>query len=270
MYSVDRALVFAPPADKKVEPTLESETMKSTRAARLFMFSLLLLIGGSLVGTYHFFSRLNENYILLSSGYEPEKKIIDPYKYTQSKKGLIFALSAVAACGSFFLMVILPEEGKQKRKEAAPAQPSAVLATEVSAPVKPQPALAEAPVSQKEEEVEHIDADAIEAFEEGLTEVTEGEEDVVYGTADITTAAIVDFVHKFPDSALKFLYRKQLDGKPLTTEEEEIYHSWEKRGMTRGKVKAYILTMMDWDNIPKEAMYDIWKKLRDHIYENLS
>ena len=116
--------------------------------------------------------------------------------------------------------------------------------------------------------MEQLEADAIE-FDEPTHEVTEGDDDVVYGTAGITNAAVIDFVHKFPDSALKFLFRKQLDGKPLTAEEEEIYRGWEKRGMNRGKVKAYILTLMEWDNIPKDPLYDIWKKMRDHIFETI-
>ncbi len=77
----------------------------------------------------------------------------------------------------------------------------------------------------------------------------------------------MDFVHKFPDSSLKFLYRKQLNGKPLSREDEDIYTSWEQRGMGRSKVKHYILTLMEWDKLPKDALYEIWKRLRDHIYD---
>ena len=72
-----------------------------------------------------------------------------------------------------------------------------------------------------------------------------------------------------PDSALKFLYRKQLDGKLLGRTEEDIYVEWEKRGMSRGKVKKYILSLMDWKTFPKKPLYEIWKMLRDHIYDNI-
>jgi len=26
---------------------------------------------------------------------------------------------------------------------------------------------------------------------------------------------------------------------------------------------------MEWDNIPKDPLYDIWKKMRDHIFETI-
>ncbi|MBT4289475.1 MAG: hypothetical protein HOD92_19285 [Deltaproteobacteria bacterium] len=79
----------------------------------------------------------------------------------------------------------------------------------------------------------------------------------------------MNFVHKFPDSALKFLYRKQLDGKMLGRGDEDIYREWEHRGMSRGKVKKYMLTLMDWKTFPKKPLYEIWKMLRDHIYDNI-
>ena len=126
---------------------------------------------------------------------------------------------------------------------------------------------------ETEAEKEIVDIDSIEETDEIIEEVDrnvmEGDDDVVYGSKAITNAAIVDFVHRFPDSALKFLYRRQLDGKNLTRAEEDIYQEWENRGMTRAKVKRYICTLMDWKSFPKKTLYEIWKILRDHIYDNI-
>ena len=254
--------------------------MRKSRASKLFMSLLVLLIGATLFGTVYFFQELNSNYILINGGLEPEVRILYPYEYQQSQKGLIFSLTALIVTFCIMIMVILPDEEAATDKPAARAaaakakkqtgEPSTISA-EV---LREEPAHGTEPKREefhrreKVEEVEQIETDAIE-FEETTHEVTEGDDDVVYGTAEITNAAVIDFVNKFPDSALKFLFRKQLDGKPLTAEEEEIYRTWEKRGMNRGKVKAYVLTLMEWDNIPKDPLYDIWKKMRDHIFETI-
>ncbi len=260
--------------------------MKSARSSKLFMGTLLILIAATLLATLHFFNEINNNYILMYNGNEPLMRVLNPYKYIQAKKGLIFSVSMLISTFSLGIMVILPSEeaGVVRFKkatqtktvappsQAAPSQPSegssGISAEVVEAPPKPQNPT-EGRKSKKEEDIELIDTEEI--FEDdNYREVTEGEDDVVYGAGEITNRAIMDFVHKFPDSSLKFLFRKQLDGKPLTNEEEEIYIGWENRGMTRGKIKAYILTLMDWELIPKEPLFDIWKKMRDHIFETIS
>jgi len=59
-----------------------------------------------------------------------------------------------------------------------------------------------------------------------------GEEDVVYGNGPTTEDSIVEFIQNYPDSAVKFLYRKNLDNRPLPPVEEDIYQHWERRGMS--------------------------------------
>ncbi|MDX2471104.1 MAG: hypothetical protein QNL04_11070 [SAR324 cluster bacterium] len=260
--------------------------MKSARSSKLFMGFLLLLIAITLLATLHFFNEINNNYILMYNGNEPLMRVLNPYKYIQAKKGLIFSLSMLISTFSLGIMVILPNEEdhvvqfrqakktktvQQPEKSTAgqPSEGSSGISAEVteSAPMPPNPM--DSKKTKKEVDIELIDTEEI-FDEDNYHEVTEGEDDVVYGAGDITNRAIMDFVHKFPDSSLKFLFRKQLDGKPLTNEEEEIYLGWENRGMTRGKVKAYIMTLMDWDVMPKEALFDTWKKMRDHIFENIA
>ncbi|MCP4755963.1 MAG: hypothetical protein GY866_34315 [Proteobacteria bacterium] len=255
--------------------------MKRMNSSTFFMISLLLLIAVMAVGTLSFFSNMNDNFLLIQKGTTPAHHVIDHYMYVQNKKGFIFSLTFLTVGVSFFVMVVLPsEEGKVVSKVAVAPQPvspareestiSAVLerpAPEVE-PVEraePAPAKEEAIIAAADETVTQIETMDTEAFED----VTEGEDDVVYGTGIISDAAIMHFVHKFPDSALKFLYRKQLDGKALTTSDEEIYQGWEQRQMTRGKVKGYIQTLMDWKEFPKKPLYEIWKQLRDHIFENV-
>ncbi|MDH5560349.1 MAG: hypothetical protein OEY59_05785 [Deltaproteobacteria bacterium] len=179
-------------------------------------------------------------------------------------------------------MILLPSEEVKKKKVDEPVKtpaPPIRKDSPISAVIE-QPETKEASEETEDEQVAlpkpkaidvlaeiEEDVELDEFTEDTYHEIVEGEDDVVYGTEEITNAAIMDFVHKYPDSALKFLYRKRLDGKAVSSEEEEIYRNWEKRKMFRAKVKAYILSLMEWDKMPQEPLFEIWKRMRDHIYE---
>lgn len=94
-----------------------------------------------------------------------------------------------------------------------------------------------------------------------------GDTDVIFGTGRVTEESTVEFIHNHPDSAIKFLYRKNLDGKPLQPSEDEIYQGWQKRGLSRGRVRDYVLQVMEWDSLPEQPLMDTWSQLRDQIFE---
>ena len=94
-----------------------------------------------------------------------------------------------------------------------------------------------------------------------------GEEDVVYGDGPVTEDSILDFIQNYPDSAVKFLYRKNLDNRALPPVEEDIYQRWERRGMSRAKVRGFVLEIMGWEKLPDDFPHNIWLALRDRIYE---
>lgn len=261
--------------------------MRKLNSSTAFMLALLLLIGSMAVGFATFLNQMNSNYVMLQRGTQPVKHVLNHYKYSQNKKGVIFSLTLLVVSTSLMIMIALPSE--DRRVAEAPRQAPQPLRKDredssISAVIEPQaeekpaepeaPPIAAPPPPQVEKEaasatppveiIEHVEEISAE-----LDEVTEGEDDVVYGTGPISDAAIMHFVHKFPDSALKFLFRKQLDGKALTNVEEQIYNEWENRHLTRGKVKGYILTLMDWKEFPKKPLYETWREIRDHIYENI-
>ena len=82
-----------------------------------------------------------------------------------------------------------------------------------------------------------------------------------------TDDSMWEFIQSYPDSAVKFLYRKSLENKPLAPTDEDIYRNWEKRGMTRAKVRELVLTIMNWKSLPSDFPHNIWRDLRDKIYE---
>ena len=58
------------------------------------------------------------------------------------------------------------------------------------------------------------------------------------------------FVSKYPDSTIKFLLLKNLDGQPLLAGYQEIYTKWGYRGLTRGRLKKYLFKLMKWIDFP--------------------
>ncbi|MGK5090400.1 hypothetical protein WDW89_00130 [Deltaproteobacteria bacterium TL4] len=120
-----------------------------------------------------------------------------------------------------------------------------------------------APVEQKSEEPD---------YEEFLEENNQRDndaldEDVVYGTAKITWDSMAQFVMDYPDSALKFIFRKNLDEKVLEKGIGKVYDSWEKRGMKRIHVQKCILELMEWKEFPKKSMANLWDEIKDKIYD---
>ena len=71
----------------------------------------------------------------------------------------------------------------------------------------------------------------------------------------------------FPDSAIKFMFRKNLDGRNLPVEYEEIYINWEKRGLSRGRLKKYLFKLMKWDNFPDIPILEVVQRIKDRQYD---
>jgi len=103
--------------------------------------------------------------------------------------------------------------------------------------------------------------------EKGLCDEDDGDNDVVFGDGQIDSKSINRFVKSFPDSAIKFMFRKNLDGRNLPVEYEEIYINWEKRGLSRGRLKKYLFKMMKWDNFPDIPILEVVQRIKDRQYD---
>ena len=113
---------------------------------------------------------------------------------------------------------------------------------------------------EKDEEIEEDDS--------GLILVDSDENDVVFGGEKISKFALEKFIRQYPDSTLRFLLRRSLEGRPLSAEIEAIYYSWEKRGLSRGRLKKYMLKLMEWPEVPDLPILDLLQSLKDRIYED--
>ena len=115
-------------------------------------------------------------------------------------------------------------------------------------------------IDDEEHDEEH------ELEEEGLQGDNSQENDVVFGDGRIDQKSMSNFVAHYPDSTLKFLMRKNLDGRPLPVGYEEIYSQWENRGLSRGRLKKYLFKLMEWKNFPDIPVHDVVNKIREHQY----
>ena len=157
-----------------------------------------------------------------------------------------------------------PQEAKSDLKSDAEKSGDRVEEEEelVEKPVKKkaQPTTAQLLDFDDEEEEDFDDEDGLSAEETDET-------DVVFGTGPITQASMIKFMHQYPDSVLKFLLRRNLDGRPLPGEFEKIYDQWQQRGLMRGRLKRYLLKMMEWEEIPDTPIHELVGQIRNRILD---
>ena len=103
--------------------------------------------------------------------------------------------------------------------------------------------------------------------EDGLEALNEDDNDVVFGSGPINKTAMVKFINRYPDSALRFLTRRDLDGRPVRSEYEPIYENWTDRGLMKGRVKKYILTLMKWPELPDRPLNELVGDMRSKLAE---
>ena len=115
---------------------------------------------------------------------------------------------------------------------------------------------------------ENEEDEELEEDDSGLILVDSDETDVVFGGEKISKSALEKFIRQYPDSTLRFLLRRSLEGRPLSAEIEAIYYSWEKRGLSRGRLKKYLLKLMEWPEVPDLPILDLLQSLKDRIYED--
>ncbi len=101
----------------------------------------------------------------------------------------------------------------------------------------------------------------------GLVQVVEDDADVVFGNGPITAESMARFVQQYPDSALKFLLRRDIDGRPLPREHEEVHYMWEGRDLKRPRLKRYILNLMGWEDFPDLPIHELLSEVRSKLFE---
>ena len=115
---------------------------------------------------------------------------------------------------------------------------------------------------ENEEEIE-FDEDKLHSMQQSGSDDT----DVVFGSDIIRVPSMEKFVLQYPESALKFLMRQNIDGKPLPSDIVLVHAGWEERGLSRNVLKKYVLELMQWSDFPDLPFQDFYLQIRNRIFE---
>ena len=115
---------------------------------------------------------------------------------------------------------------------------------------------------ENEEDIE-FDADEVHSMQQSGSDDT----DVVFGSDIIRVPSMEKFVLQYPESALKFLMRQNIDGKPLPSDIVLVHAGWEERGLSRNVLKKYVLELMQWSDFPDLPFQDFYLQIRNRIFE---
>jgi len=113
-----------------------------------------------------------------------------------------------------------------------------------------------------EEDIE-FDVDKVYSIQQSCSDDT----DVVFGRDMIRVHSMEKFVLQYPESALKFLMRQNIDGKPLPYNIVLVHAGWEERGLSRNVLKKYVLELMQWSDFPDLPFQDFYLQIRNRIFE---
>jgi hypothetical protein len=117
-------------------------------------------------------------------------------------------------------------------------------------------------IEVEDEQDEEVDFDS-----GGLQGDIDDDGDVVFGDGRIEKQSMIKFVSNYPDSTIKFLLRKNMDGRPLPAGYDEIYINWENRGLSRGRLKKYLFKLMEWQDFPGIPVLEVVRKIRERNFD---
>ena len=245
---------------------------------------LLAVFGGlaaTVGGIVICYAGISETSYVVYRGMELTTYYLDKNRHDLYVNGLVYSITFGIAFLLLLAVIVVPSPGQiQKRMStsqfAGAAGAGYLGPSGVSAPVEETPKAAGGMPAEEEEsfeielepDIESFEIEEEEEEESALSSLTDDDDsDVVYGTGRITDKAHRSFILSSPDSAVKFLMRKELDGRPLKSSQDEIYEGWQTRGLSRGKLRKYLLKIMEWDSMPEMEVNEIYNKLKDKVYE---
>ena len=244
-----------------------------------YLFSIFGGILATLVGVVICYSGMSEASFLVNKGMGITTYYLDKNRYDLYLFGLVYSITFGIALLLLLSVVLIPTK-EQIIKRTSESQIGETSGTGIG--YTPEVSATEEEASDETETLPESDETLeialepeVESFgdheDEELTAVTGGDEDensdVIYGTGQITDEAHRSFIINSPDSAVKFLLRKELDGKTLKSTQDEIYEGWQNRGLSRGKLRKHFLKIMEWDSVPELEVSEIYKQVKDKVYE---
>ena len=228
----------------------------------LYLFSIFGGILATLVGIVICSSGMSEASFLVNKGMEITTYYLDKNSYDLYLFGLVYSITFGVALLLLLSVILIPTK-EQINKRTSESQIGETSGTGIG--YTPETTITKEETSDETETLpesnESLEIELepeVESFggyeDEELTTAGGAEDedsDVIYGTGQITEEAHRSFILNSPDSAVKFLFRKELDGKTLKPTQDEIYEGWQTRGLSRGKLRKHFLKIMEWDSVPE-------------------
>ena len=241
----------------------------------LYVFAIFGGLAATVGGIMVCYSGMSETSYLVYRGMEITTYYLDKNRHDLYANGMVYSITFGIAFLLLLAVIVIPSpEQIQKRLAVSPftggnstpgiTAPAVETLVEEETPAADDESLE----IELEPDVESFEVDEEEEEESAQSSGPEEEDsDVVYGTGRITDQAHRSFIISSPDSAVKFLLRKELDGRPLKSSQDEIYNGWQERGLSRGKLRKHFLKIMEWDNVPELEVSEIYNQVKDKVYE---
>ena len=240
----------------------------------IYVFAIFGGLAATLGGIFICYTGMSETSYLVYRGMELTTYYLDKSRHDLYLNGLVYSITFGITFLLLLAVIVIPSPEQIQKRLAATSFAGSPGSTEINVPEGETPDAEDtSPLDGESIEIElEPDIESHEVEEEveesALTGGIDDEDsDVVYGTGRITDEAHKSFIISSPDSAIKFLMRKELDGRPLKSSEDEIYEAWQERGLSRGKLRKHILKIMEWENVPELEVNEIYNQVKDKAYE---
>ena len=240
----------------------------------IYVFAIFGSLATTVGGIFICYTGMSETSYLVYRGMELTTYYLDKNRHDLYLNGLVYSITSGIAFLLLLAVIVIPSPEQIQKRLAATSFTVSPGSTEISVPEgeipdadDTSPLDGESMEIELEPDIESFEIDH-EEEESALTgETDQDDSDVVYGTGRITDEAHKSFIISSPDSAVKFLMRKELDGRPLKSSQDEIYEAWQERGLSRGKLRKHILKIMEWESVPELEVNEIYNQVKDKAYE---
>lgn len=241
----------------------------------LYVFAIFGGLTATAGGIMVCYSGMAETSYLVHRGMEITTYYLDKNRHDLYVNGMVYSITFGIAFLLLLAVIVIPSPEQIQKRLAVSPFTGGNSTPGITAPVGETLVEEETPAADDESmefelepDVESFEVDEEEEEESAQSSGPEEEDsDVVYGTGRITDKAHRSFIISNPDSAVKFLLRKELDGRLLKSSQDEIYNGWQERGLSRGKLRKHFLKIMEWDNVPELEVSEIYNQVKDKVYE---
>ena len=241
----------------------------------LYVFAIFGGLAATVGGIMVCYSGMSETSYLVYRGMEITTYYLDKNRHDLYVNGMVYSITFGIAFLLLLAVIMIPSPEQIQKRLAVSSFTGGNSTPGITAPEGETLVEEETPAADDESleielepDVESFEVDEEEEEESAQSSGPEEEDsDVVYGTGRITDQAHRSFIISSPDSAVKFLLRRELDGRPLKSSQNEIYNGWQERGLSRGKLRKHFLKIMEWDNVPELEVSEIYNQVKDKVYE---